>query len=348
MTRDNKPAAPSAAYRAASLLTGALMIFGLAGCGGMTGGPEASLAQKAKPTVAFSPVQGVPQKYAAKVNDQLAASLKEKGVAIVESKDADYVIKAQYLAAPEAKKGTKITYAIDVVDKGDNKVRHFDGDEIVSEKRGGDSWSHVTDEGIQKVVMKSSGELNAWIANPVAPAPAAASAATAAPAAGKTKVAGKSPAAGPSMAAATEAPATKSGAALHGGELVAVVPAVSGAPGDGKTALSEAMKRSLSQQGVKIASATVPGAYKIQGQVDLGATENGEQKIQIKWVVVDPAGRAMPKAVVQNNKVAEGSLDKNWGDIADQAAGAAAMEVVKLLNKTPTGQAQQTPTGSAG
>ncbi len=80
MTREKKPAAQSAARRAASLLTGALIVAGLAGCGGglfqNSDTADASLTQKAKPSVALSPVQGVPQKYASKVNDQLMTSLR--------------------------------------------------------------------------------------------------------------------------------------------------------------------------------------------------------------------------------------------------------------------------------
>jgi hypothetical protein len=108
------------------------------------------------------------------------------------------------------------------------------------------------------------------------------------------------------------------------------------------------MKRALKGQGIKLASAAHSGTYKIQGQVELGTAANGQQPITIRWVVVDPSGKALEKTVVQNNKVTAGSLDGTWGDIADQAAGAAASEVSKLLQKPASGQAQQGGTGSAG
>ncbi len=185
MTRENKPAAQSVARRAASLMTGALLLTGLAGCSGdffqFSDNTNASLTQKAKPAVALAPAQGVPQKYAAKVNDQLAASIKSNGVALVDARDALYVLKPTYTAASEGKKGTKLVYTIDVTDKAGNKLRTIAGEEVVSPKHGGDAWHHVTDEGLQQVALKSAGDVNSWIDNPNAtgPAPAVASAPTA-------------------------------------------------------------------------------------------------------------------------------------------------------------------------
>jgi hypothetical protein len=358
VTRENKPAAQSAARRAASLLTGTLLLAGLAGCSGdffqFSDNANPSLTQKAKPAVALSPAQGVPQKYAAKVNEQLAASIKASGFAVVDAKDAVYVVKPTYLAAADGKKGTKLAYTIDVTDKAGNKVRSISGEEIVSAKHGGDAWRHVTDESFTKVAVKSAGDFNAWIANPnAAAAPVAVAAATQAPAAqAPEKVAAKpaaapvktaakapakapaakAPAESPSLAAAVETPAAPA-------EMVAVVPVVNGAPGDGKTALSEAMKRALGRAGIKVASSAAPGAFKIQGSVDVGPVANGQQPITIKWVVIDPNGRQMEKSVVQNNRIGAGSLDGAWGEVAEQAASAAASEVTKLISKG-AGQAQ--------
>jgi hypothetical protein len=365
VTRETKPAAPSAARRAASLLTGALIAAGLAGCGGglfqSSDTADASLAQKAKPAIALSPVQGVPQKYTNKVNEQLVASIKAKGVQIVDAKDAQYIVKASYLALPEPKHGTKVTYTVDVTDKAGNKVRSLTGEELVSQKRGGDSWNHVSDEAVQKVALKSATDINAWIENPNAPAPTPA-VASAQPAAAHVKTAQAAPKPAPakpqaetaSLASAVQTPAAaparpvQTASVSPNGEVVAIVPLVAGAPGDGKTALSEAMKRALGRQGIKLAAASAPGLYKIQGQVELGAAANGEQPIKITWIVYDPSGKQIDKSVVQSNRIAAGSLDKAWGDIADLVAGPAAAEVTKLLTKPAPGQAQQTSNGSAG
>ena len=83
--------------------------------------------------------------------------------------------------------------------------------------------------------------------------------------------------------------------------------------------------------------------------MSLATEANGQQQITIRWAVIDPAGKQMEKTVVQNNKIVAGSLNGAWGEVADQAAGAAASEVTKLLQKpAAAGQAQQGANGSAG
>ncbi len=269
MTREIKPAAQGAAHRAASFLTGALMLAGLAGCGGSLFqlGDSADASLKAKPAVALSPAEGLPQKYASKVNEQLTASLKVKGVQVVEAKDAQYVIKPVYHAKSDGKHGTKIAYMFDVTDKAGNKVRNIGGEEGVSPKHGGNSWSHVTEQGLQQVAAKSATVVTAWLDNPVsAPIPVA----SATPAPAPAKVAAKSAPAHravtaetASLASAVEVPTpAKSKAGAGSAEVVAVVPAVTGAPGDGKSALSEAMRRALKQQGIKLVASSKAGAYR--------------------------------------------------------------------------------------
>jgi hypothetical protein len=362
VTRENKPAAQSIVYSAASLVIGAIMVSGLCGCetifsqnAGLT---DASLAQR-KATVAISPVQGVPEKYAAKINEQLTASMKEKGVQLADAKDADYVIKTSYTAAPEAKAGTKLTYAFQIIDKTGKEVRKLEGGEIVSKKHGGDSWNHVTDDAMQQVASKSAGDLAGWAQNPNAPVAVAAAVTPAAPAtpaasekpkAHPVNVAAKhsEPAATLSADVATTPKATpKAKPASAATEVAVVVPEVTGAPGDGKTALAEAMKRALAKEGVKLAS-TAAGAYKVQGTVEVGQAANGQQPVTIKWIVLDPSGKQLKDAVVQRNNVAEGQFNQSWGDVADAVAGNAAKPVANLLSKPAAAPGKQAQAGTPG
>jgi hypothetical protein len=141
-------------------------------------------------------------------------------------------------------------------------------------------------------------------------------------------VAAKSTGGGAVLAANTAQPAI---------EAVAVVPPVSGAPGDGGESLTAAMRKHLQQAGVKLADG--PGgsnAYTVKGSVEMGGAVDGQQPITIQWTVLDPSGKRLDKAVVQHNKVAPGSLDGPWGQIADLAAGEAAKSIAKLIAK-PTG-----------
>ncbi len=113
-----------------------------------------------------------------------------------------------------------------------------------------------------------------------------------------------------------------------------MVPPVTGAPGDGEASLTAAMRRHLEQAGVKLIEGNDPNAYTVRGSVQLGNADGGQQPITIRWLVVDPSGKTMEKAVVQRNKVPEGSLNGSWGQVADLAAGEAARSIAKLIKPT--------------
>ena len=71
-------------------------------------------------------------------------------------------------------------------------------------------------------------------------------------------------------------------------------------------------------------------AYRVEGQVTLGAVQEGRQTIQIDWRVKDGRGNAVG-TVTQKNAIPPGSLDGSWGQTADAAAAAAAQGILKLL-----------------
>jgi hypothetical protein len=110
----------------------------------------------------------------------------------------------------------------------------------------------------------------------------------------------------------------------------ALVPTVSGAPGDGSTSLTAAIKRELQAKGVALAERPGASSYRVEGAVTLGEPKEGKQAIQIEWVVKDPQGKRLG-TVSQKNDIPEGSLDGAWGRTADQAAGAAVQGIFKLL-----------------
>ena len=58
--------------------------------------------------------------------------------------------------------------------------------------------------------------------------------------------------------------------------------------------------------------------------------KDGKQPINIEWLVRDPQGKKLG-TVSQKNEIPEGSLDGPWEKTAEQAAGAAAQGIVKLL-----------------
>jgi hypothetical protein len=115
--------------------------------------------------------------------------------------------------------------------------------------------------------------------------------------------------------------------------LTAVVPDVTGAPGDGNTSLTAAIHRELRTKGIQLASRSTSATYRIQGAVTMGEVRGGKQPIQIEWVVRDPGGKKLG-TVSQKNDVPEGRLESKWGDTADQAARAAVQGILKLLPLT--------------
>jgi hypothetical protein len=121
------------------------------------------------------------------------------------------------------------------------------------------------------------------------------------------------------------------------GAALALVPAVVGAPGDGNTSLSAAMRQELSQSGVGSAG---PGqrAYSVAGRVSVGAVKDGKQPIKIDWRVTDPGG-ALLATVSQNNEIQAGALAGAWGPIASEAAQGAAPRIKDLIEEHKVGAA---------
>lgn len=119
---------------------------------------------------------------------------------------------------------------------------------------------------------------------------------------------------------------------------IAEVRMVEGAPGDGATSLTRAMRFYLQQAKVKIVDKPTPEALIVQGSVEISAPRGGAQPIAITWRVLRPDGSEVGK-VAQNNAVPTGSLDKAWGDIAFLIAEAAApgvTQIIKRVADTPT------------
>ena len=114
------------------------------------------------------------------------------------------------------------------------------------------------------------------------------------------------------------------------GSVKALVPTVTGAPGDGSSTLRVALQRELTRSGIPLTDTPSPDTYIVEGKVAMGAGKDGKQPITIDWSVTDPSGKKLG-TVSQKNEVPQGSLDGSWGKTADAAAAAAAQGIVKLL-----------------
>jgi hypothetical protein len=300
VTRVSVTTARCGARSVAGPLVGGLFALLLAGCETSgTASSEASagaaLAQQQVQTkpVAFAPVIGAPAKVSTKLNEMLVASAGQKSIPVVPPKDAEYTIRGYLVAAPDPK-GTKLSYIWDVSDKA-NKRKRIQGEELIEGKKGGDPWTAVDENAMQRVAVKAIDEIGAYLpkagtASEGAPAndsgaatasvtPAAAPAA-ASPTYGAASLNSNdappdppatrraaAPAPAPTQVAAAPAPqaSTPPAVSTSGGgtvlaaqteqpappaEAIAIVPPVSGAPGDGSQSLTAAMRRHLQSAGV--------------------------------------------------------------------------------------------------
>ncbi len=353
MKRATNGAAHAGIWRFALPLIGGVMMLTLAGCSGdnatfdlgLTSADssdqtaQAEEQQKTKP-IAFAPVIGAPSKISSKLNKLLKEAAEQKSVPVVSTRQADYTIRG-YLVAQTNPKGTKLSYIWDVSDKAGKRAKRFQGDDLIEGKKGGDPWSAVDDEVMKRLADKTVTDLQTWLPKDTdAPATASndqssnqsVSNTNQASASQQTR---RNTSVQPA-AARSRQPVTHTNTVLASAQpakVVAVVPPVTGAPGDGVMSLTDAMKRHLTRAGISLAAPGEGSAYVVRGSVEMGTAKNGQQSITIRWLVVGPNGQAMEKTVVQRNNVPEGSLDGTWGQVADLAAGEAAKSVAKLLGQ---------------
>jgi hypothetical protein len=353
-TRDAAAAQPRFMRVALASVIG-LAGLSLAGCGG--GGwslgslfdtastaapaeqPKAALtAPIAKVTI--NSIVGPPDPLGKQLQQEFGTALEQQRVAVVSKKDerGDFLLRPYILAAKE-KKGTKVSYVLDVSDASGKRVNRFTGEETVPANASADPWAAITPTVAQAIASKATGSFVAWLpkggngpavaadkAQPVAQAPEPPQQPQ------KSDVATRAAPAKQKVALASTSAAT-TGSIGRDGNLTALVPAVKGAPGDGSTSLTAAIRRALEAKGVALTDQSTPATYRVEGVVTLRASQAGKQPIEIEWIVKDPQGSKLG-TVSQKNDIPEGSLDGPWGQIADQAASAAVQGILKLLPPT--------------
>ncbi|MDX2159304.1 MAG: hypothetical protein SFW09_22590 [Hyphomicrobiaceae bacterium] len=294
--------------------------------------PVTPAAPQMLASIALAPLIGAPDPIAAQLRDQVVKASEKSRIAIVADRDpkADFGMRG-YIVAARDKGAIKVSYIWDITDPSGKRVNRITGEEVAPQATGGkDPWAAVTPAVTQAVADKIASSLGAWVPSQPKATPVAAVSGRAAGAGAGTLAPGNQASPGATApAAAASLPASTTTASLPpSGELAAVVPAVVGAPGDGNTALADALQRELSRGGVKLSDQA--GAYRVEGKVAMGAVKDGKQTIQIDWRVKDSKGTAVG-TVTQKNSVPPGSLDGSWGKTADAAAAAAAQGIIKLL-----------------
>ena len=90
---------------------------------------------------------------------------------------------------------------------------------------------------------------------------------------------------------------------------------VTGAPGDGNTALAATMKAEMTKSGQMLYEPPVKADFRVEGQVNVVPTGPTTQRVEIQWIVTDAKGDEAGR-VLQLNEIRRGLLDAYWGDVA--------------------------------
>lgn len=305
--------------RIATTAFAVLLLMCLGACGGGPGSPSGSFWSSAtsllsrSTKVAVAPIIGTPPQVATDLTDALVAAGKDRSLTLIPgtSSSANYTLRG-YLVATNERGGAKISYIWDVTDAQGGRVARVSGDEMISGHASGDPWAAIDSATLRSIAGKTTSQLAATLSRGGGGAPSAVAASEPSPA-----------------TTATAAPAAAPSAKSNG----VVVAPVAGAPGDGQRSLTTALKKRLYAGGIKLANGTTDNVYMVKGSVVLSDASGGKQSIRIDWLVLDPSGRKLG-TVSQQNTIPRGSLNGPWGAVADAAAGAAAVGIIKLLPKS--------------
>jgi len=312
-----------------------IIAFGLAGCEtatslfssspfGSSDTPTASvaspppLAAPQQAQFAIAPVIGPPENVSSQLQSQLTAELERQNIRVAKSpgENAQYTLRGYVVSSLEKGNKSKVSYIWDVTDSSGKGVHRVSGEETASAGKSKDPWTAVSPALVQSISGKTATSVAGWM-----PGGAVAGAGGMV----QTAATGSS-----AYTAQPAAPSTVTGSIARNGPVKALVPAVTGAPGDGSTTLRTALQRELSRSGVALTDTPSAEVYRVEGKVTMGAGNAGKQPITIDWSVTDPSGKKLG-TVSQKNEVPQGSLDGSWGKTADAAAAAAAQGIVKLL-----------------
>jgi hypothetical protein len=322
-----------------SLFSGGGSLFGGSLFGGSSSTPAPETAAIPPPApqpplakIAISPIIGAPDAVGKQIQQEFTSSVQSKRVNVVSGKEerADYTLRG-YVVAAKDKSGTKISYIWDVTDPSGKRVNRITGEEVLSGGNAKDPWSALTPQVAQAIAGKAANSFVSWLPShggqAAVASPGQPSSVGAQPSVARAPETTRTASLPQPVAAAQPAPAA---GGLGSGSVTAVVPRVTGAPGDGSTSLTAAIQRELAGKGVSVTDKSSPAAYRVEGTVSLGAAKDGKQPISIEWLVKDPKGKKLG-TVSQKNEIPEGSLNGAWDQTAEQAASAAAQGIVKLL-----------------
>jgi len=122
-------------------------------------------------------------------------------------------------------------------------------------------------------------------------------------------------------------------AAIDPNEPTPMIVTITGAPGDGNTALAAAIHGELARVGLPISDQGRRLKYRLDVHVTVGQVgDDGQQPVEAKWRLRNPEGKKQGTRT-QRVEVPDGELNGPWGYDASDAAYAAAQGILRLLRQ---------------
>lgn len=119
----------------------------------------------------------------------------------------------------------------------------------------------------------------------------------------------------------------------HRGSPTPMIVKITGAPGDGNTALALAIRNELARIGLPISDKARRPQYRLDVYVTVGkARDDGNQAVEVKWWLHNPEGKYQG-TVMQRVELPDGELNGQWGNDATYAARGAAQGILRLLSQ---------------
>lgn len=119
---------------------------------------------------------------------------------------------------------------------------------------------------------------------------------------------------------------------LYNRKVRVMVADVTGAPGDGDSALTNQMRLRLAALGPEVQTTQANADFLVNGQVRVVPVGNHKERVEIQWIVKSATGDERGR-VVQLNEIPAGSLSHHWGDVANEVTAEASGGVNDVLRR---------------
>jgi len=107
---------------------------------------------------------------------------------------------------------------------------------------------------------------------------------------------------------------------------------VVGAPGDGNNSLQKYLRRNLIIAGLDVVKDRNGSMFLLNGFVNVSPTYDALNDIAITWLVTTKEGKIVGKTT-QNNKISKGVVDREWGQVAKDAAREGSIGVMNVITR---------------